>query len=72
MNIAPDAWEDIPDLINVVQKTKPILKATKELLPGNRRERRVWQGEMDAILGPGLRFMHHTPSSGPTTQAASS
>lgn len=58
LNIAPDAWDDIPDLINVVQKTKAILKATKELLPGNKRERRVWQEEINAILGPGLRSFY--------------
>lgn len=51
LNIASDAWEDIPELDNVVYKAKHIMKATKELLPGNRRTRRIWQDEIDALLG---------------------
>jgi integrase len=58
LNIASDAWEDVPDLENVVQKAKPILKLTKELLPGNKRTRRIWQEEIDIILGPGLRSFY--------------
>lgn len=51
LNIASDAWEDIPELDNVVFKAKHIMKATKELKPGDRRTRRIWPDEVDALIG---------------------
>jgi integrase len=58
LNVASDAWEDVPELINVVQKAKAILRLEKDLEPGVRRERRVWQEEIDVILGHGLRSFY--------------
>lgn len=58
LNVAGDAFEDVPHLVNVVQRAKPLLKLERELESGVRRERRIWQEEVDTILALGLRSFY--------------
>jgi integrase len=51
LNVAGQQWEDkIPDLINVVQNAKKVLQQSRTLIAGEKRDRRIWQGEIEAIL----------------------